>query len=256
MTNETRPTNRQVFDYYASRNQNQLVQLYHNNLKQNETDEYQGLYRYFCNTTLDQPKNPENISFQSLLSVWKHQSQNFHPIQLVEKSAKHFNKETPIMSLEEINQKLNFLITVDDLHVLHPELDGEIEENQKWHLLVSTLAYKLVCGYMTSTEKKKRTTPYSPWFWDDPDDYWKTSFKTEDVKTPFLRLWMVENVTSLSFQNTYTNEIRSLLTNSNEQNKSETLSKLKGCKPRSRTEGLINIGFNYLIYHWDEATKE
>lgn len=252
MTNETQPTNRQVFDYYASKNQNQLVQLYHNNLKQKETDEYQGLYRYFSNTSLDQPKNPENTTFQSLLSVWKHQTQNFHPIQLVEKSAKHFRKETPIMSLEEINQKLNFLITLDDLHILHPELDGEIEENQKWHLLISTLTYKAVCGYMSKDE----TTPYSPWFWDDPDDYWETSFKTRDVVTPFLRLWMVENVTSLSFQATYTAEIRSLLTNSNEQDKDETISKLKGTKPRSRTDGLINTGFNYLINHWDDATKE
>lgn len=233
------PTNQQVFDYYADKNVNQRTQEFAelDGLDENE-NEYVQVYNDFKKNNYHRIANEENKSLNEILTHWKNRLPVTHPIYIYEKGdskskREKYRKETQVIDLNEIDRKLNMIIKVDDIHILHPEKDGSVEIVQKWHLFVCVLIYGAVCGYYPNKS-------VSPWMWDKPNNYWGRS--VININSYLLRLWMLENSDDIC-NGLYKNQIEKVFTRTNNLEPGTRIAEIKNA---------INANFLLLTENWPE----
>lgn len=231
MKQADRITNKDGFELLKNRNRYQLTTEFFST-HDRPSDEYLKMYKQFVDN--DFKGNKDNESFYKALIAWKiGKIDSSHPIPIYSKE--DFN--SPLGIISEISQ-LSLLDKFHDLdiNILQPDQNIGGPANQKWHLFIAVFAYNLICG----------VNPNGKWNLQAPDEYWGQPFlkywkKTnwQDYPSRFLKLWVVDNLTSdegLNSAVTVNTELYQIYTNLIEANKSS----------KSHTVILINNSFKSL----------
>lgn len=168
----SRPKNRQVFEYYKTRNKHTLTDAYFS-LNPPEHDPYEILYFEFCTRDFFLP---EDKALYKVLDLWQNRNT------VIFDNGGHTGPRNLICA-PELSSRLDDLTTVTDLNLLQPNKNLGGIANQKWHLYVGVLMYLRICG----------SSRNGIWNWNRYQEYQNLDYPFGTYPSKVLRLWMTEN---------------------------------------------------------------
>lgn len=176
----SKPTNKEVFDYYADKDTDTFTLKYINQF-QSDDEPYITLAKDFTDIQkLPLHERRENRSLYTILYLWEHQHMA-EPVEIFDEGeSKPHLSLSPLdldMKLNTVNASLKKLVNIN---LTHPTLTNGVP-SQKWHLYVGYMLYSLICHKF-----------FGDYLWET--DYWNKEFDySYKLNSTAIKLWMLEN---------------------------------------------------------------